>query len=88
MHWDREDQLKAFLSWLPAELHDAPGIDWATITPEIMGYLVKTIGNSPNAAVMAMAAATIHGAIDQSSQYTCLKHVGQLLRSFQSTTSF
>src|SRR5260370_708737 len=88
VHWDREDQRRAFLNWLPVELHDAPGIDWTAISPEIMGYLVKTIGNSPNAAAMAVAAASIRGAIDQSSQYTCIKHIGQLLRSLQTTTSF
>ncbi len=28
---DREDQLKAFLTWLPTDLHDAPGIDWTEL---------------------------------------------------------
>src|SRR5438045_2973581 len=80
--WDREDQVKAFFSWLPQELHDAPGIDWATLSPEIMGYLVRTIVSSPDAAVMAVAAASYYGrAIDQISQLTRLRQLGSLLQN-------
>src|SRR6266481_348544 len=62
--WDREDQLQAFLAWLPKDLHDAPGIDWTTIPPGVMGYCVRTIGNSPDAAHLAIAVASALGAIN------------------------
>src|SRR5437667_10022628 len=85
--WDREDQVEAFFSWLPKALHDAPGIDWATLSPEIMGYLVGTIGSSPDAAVMAVAAASYNGrAIDQISQLTRLKQLGTLLQNLRANT--
>jgi acyl carrier protein phosphodiesterase len=86
VRWDHEDRLSAFLTWLPAELQDAPGIDWSKLAPKIMGYLVRTIGNSPDAPVMAVAAASIHGAIDQNSQYTHIKDLGVLLQNLRTTT--
>ncbi len=52
-----------------------------------MGYLVKTVGHSPDAAVMAVAAASMHGAIDKFSQYTLIKNLGTLLKSLRATTS-
>jgi hypothetical protein len=85
--WDREDQIKAFFSWLPQELHDAPGIDWAILSPEIMGYLIKTIGSSPDAAVMAVAAASYSGrAVDQISRLTRLRQLGSLLQNLRTNT--
>ena len=52
--WDREDQLKAFFTWLPTELHGAPGIDWTQLTSDVMGYLIRQFANSADAAVMAI----------------------------------
>jgi len=87
IRWDREDQVKAFFSWLPQELHDAPGIDWTTLSPEIMGYLVRTVGSRQDAAVMAVAAASYYGrAIDQLSQLICLRELGNLLQDLRATT--
>src|SRR6266568_1032216 len=84
--WDREDQLKAFLTWLPTELHDAPGIDWTELTSDVMGYLIRQFENSADAAVMAVAAASMHGAIDQYSQQTRIKQLGSLLQNLRATT--
>jgi hypothetical protein len=83
--WERKDQLRAFFAWLPQELHDAPGIDWAAVAPEIMGYLVRTIGNSPDAAILAVAAGSIHSSMDQSSQYTHLKGLGRFLKDLRAS---
>ncbi len=82
-YWDSEAQREAFLAWLPRELHDAPGINWTTLSPEIMGYCVKTIRNSPDATVLALAAASMHGALSVSSQRTKLKEITGLLRSLR-----
>ena len=85
IYWDRDAQLEAFFAWLPKQLHDAPGIDWKNLPAEIMGYCVRTIGSSLDAPVLAMVAASIHGAISISSQRVLLKQVNNLLRSLRST---
>src|SRR5258708_37768690 len=81
VRWKREDQLKAFFGWLPQELPDAPGINWTYLAPQIMGYLVKTVAHSPDAAVMGATADTLHRAIRQSSQYLLLKNPGHLSKT-------
>ena len=64
-----EKQQEAFFAWLPKELHDAPGIDWTKLSPDIMRYCISTIENSPDAPVLAIAAASLHGApVSRSSQ--------------------
>jgi len=85
VHWDPEKQREAFFAWLPKELHDAPGIDWRQLAPDIMRYCIFTIGSSPDAAVLAVAAASLHGAISLSSQYTTLKQMSMLWRELRST---
>ncbi len=82
-YWDPKIQREAFFAWLPQELHDAPEIDWAKLPPEIMGYCVKTIGSSPDAATLALAAASLHGAVSLSSHRTNLKEITGLLRSLR-----
>jgi hypothetical protein len=84
--WNREDQLEAFFAWLPKELVDAPGIDWTTLPAGVMGYLIKTIGDSPDAAVMAVCAASVRS-IDENSQYTLIKNLGALFKNLRATTS-
>ena len=82
--WDREDQLQAFFAWLPKELHDAPGIDWTTIPPGVMGYCVRTIGNSPDAAHLAIAVASALGAINTRTLLSLIGDLNILLRTFRS----
>jgi hypothetical protein len=69
VYWDPEAQRAAFLNWLPKELHDVPGINWAQLSPTIMRYCIMTIKDSPDAAVLAVAAASMRS-IDQVSQQT------------------
>lgn len=83
VHWEREAQRKAFFAWLPKILHDAPGIDWTQFPPEIMGYCVKTIGDNPDAAVLAVMAAALQGGLSQASRRAHLKNVALLLRDFR-----
>ncbi len=81
--WDRESQLQAFFAWLPEELHDAPGIDWTKIPSRTMGYCIRTVGNSPDAPALAMAAAVAYGAMTNPSLQNLivsLKHLFQGLR--------
>ncbi|BCL79003.1 hypothetical protein ccbrp13_14680 [Ktedonobacteria bacterium brp13] len=83
VHWSQEEQRKAFLTWLPCELHDAPGIDWEQLPAEVMGYCVRTIGNSPDAAVLAVAAASMHGEMGLASLRAQFRNVAVLLRDFR-----
>jgi hypothetical protein len=85
VHWDAEKQREAFFAWLPKELHDAPEIDWGQIAPEIMGYCIYTIGNSPDNAVLAVAAASLHRTVDLSSQRSRFHEVNMLLRELRAT---
>jgi hypothetical protein len=83
VYWEREAQLEAFFSWLPQELHSAPGISWERLPPEIMGYCVKTVGNSLEASYIAVAAAATHGAVSIASQRTLLKDLHGFLRDLR-----
>jgi len=84
VYWDTGRQHAAFLIWLPQELHDAPGINWTHLSPNVMRYCVLTIKDSPDAAVLAVVAASMRS-IDQVSQQTALKQVNQLLRELRAT---
>ena len=48
-----------------------------------MGYCVRDSGNSPDAAVLALAAASLHGAIDITSQQSHLIHLNGFLRKLR-----
>lgn len=61
---DTTSQLQEFFAWLPQELYNAPGIDWKELPIRIMGYLTRSVGKSPDAAFLAMSAASISGAVD------------------------
>ncbi len=82
--WDPEVQRATFLNWLPKELLDAPGINWTHLSPNIMRYCITTIEDSPDAAVLAVAAASMKS-IDQVSQQSALKQANQLLRELRAT---
>src|SRR5947208_11095601 len=74
INWEREKQLQAFFAWLPQELRDAPGMRWTQLPAELMGYCLRTIRNSPDAAHLALAAGSMHGAMNLNSQYKVLKY--------------
>lgn len=82
--WPREDQLKAFLAWLPGELADIPGIDWTNLSPEAMRYCLRTVGDSPDAAALAITAASLHE-LPVGSQCEYLREVKLLLQQLRST---
>lgn len=80
----RETQLQAFYAWLPKDLADAPGIDWAPYPAELMGYCVRSVGNSLEAAVLALLAVSIHGAMTIKAQKNALIAVNWVLRRLRS----
>ncbi len=58
----RARQVDAFLRWLPATVRDAPGIAWERLPGRVMGYLIGTVADAPDAAAMALAMGTaMHG---------------------------
>ncbi len=76
---DRAAHLRAFYAWLPTELHDAPGISWTTASSRILGYCVKTIGESPDKGYVALAIGAAIGSLGQASLHQYLSRFYQLL---------
>lgn len=83
-YWPKEEQLKAFLAWLPRELADIPGIDWTNLSPEAIRYCLGTVGDSPDAATLAIAAVSLQG-LPAPSQYEYLRKVKAMLQLLRST---
>ncbi len=85
VNWEPEKQLQAFFTWLPKELHDAPGIDWPALPREIMGYSLRAIGNSPDVVTLALAAGVLAGAVSVVSHLTMFKHLNLFFRDLRIT---
>src|SRR5712691_8690285 len=85
INWDPEAQLEAFFAWLPPELQTLPGMNWKHLSPRIMGYCVRAIGNSPDAVALAVIAASLHGAVSLATQHTQLSQIQALLRGLRAT---
>ncbi len=83
IHWEREKQLQAFLAWLPQDLHDAPGMRWMLLPAELMGYCLRAIRNSPDAAHLAVVAGSVHDELGINFQRSILKNLNSLLRSLR-----
>jgi hypothetical protein len=66
------EQLVAFYTWLPHELHALP-IKWEELSHEIQGYCVHSIGSDPEkgAIALAMGAASTHVRKKTLLGYTC-----------------
>ncbi len=52
---ERAIHLRLFFAWLPALLHDAPGIEWDQLPSQAMGHLVRTVADHPDAIPIALA---------------------------------
>ena len=76
---NREAHLRAFYQWLPSDLHDAPGICWANASSRILGYCVKTVGESPDKGYVALAIGAAIGGLGQASLHQYLSRFYQLL---------
>src|SRR5712691_11850002 len=79
--WTREAQVQAFLAWLPPDLLSAPGVEWTLLPARVMGYCIRSVGASPDAAFLAMAAAAASGEVNTDSLVQLLRH----LRAFFTT---
>jgi hypothetical protein len=75
----REEQLSQFYRWLPLALHDAPGIRWDDLPREVMAYAVRLVGETLDAAPLAVAAAVMTGWVQPVTQIQTLSNLAQLL---------
>lgn len=75
----REWQLRHFYSWLPEELHDAPGICWKDLPVEVMAYAVRAVGETLDAAPLAVAVAAMNGLVQKNTQVRVLSTLAPLL---------
>ncbi|BCL79225.1 hypothetical protein ccbrp13_16900 [Ktedonobacteria bacterium brp13] len=81
---DHALHVQAFFAWLPEDRHDAPGIDWTQLSSEVIGYLVNTVGESPWASSLALAAGIGRGAMKKRSLKKSIMRLHALLRGIQS----
>ena len=81
---NRTVHVQALYAWLPAELRSAPGIDWSAVPSKTIGYLVRTVGKSPDAACIALAVGTTVGAVSDYTHVQMTKHLHGLLKDLRS----
>lgn len=77
---ERAEHLRAFLDWLPKVLRNAPGIHWDLLPSPVMGYLIHTVAESPDATSIALAMGCSLGAIKQNTVFTYCRELTRLLR--------
>lgn len=81
----RQEQLQAFLTWLPTELQNAPGIDWTLLPEEVRAYCLRAVPRaSPDVPYMALAAATACATVNTNSLLQLLRNLHALLTTFRS----
>ncbi len=80
---NRALHVQALFTWLPEDLHDAPGIDWTQLPSAVIGYLVNTVGESPWASSLALAAAVGRGAMREYILRHALGRLNTLLSDVQ-----
>jgi len=81
---ERADHIRALFDWLPKEVRDVPFIDWELLPSQVIGYLTMTVGDSPDAAPIALATGSAQGAVGQMSLYGMCQGVSRLLRRLRS----
>ncbi len=81
----REEQVRLFKLWLPLEVHDAPGIRWEDLPVEVMAFAVRVVGQTPDAAPLALAVAAMNGQAQAQSQVKALSTLAPLLRTLRAS---
>ena len=76
----REDHIQAFFAWLPKILHDAPNIHWEQLPSVVMGYLIRTVADHPDAIAITLAIGSAMGGMKAKALYTTSKDITRLLR--------
>lgn len=76
----RAAQVAAFLRWVPAPIRSAPGIAWERLPGCVMGYLIGTVGDAPDAAAMTLAMGSALDGYGPRQQHSRCAQVFGLLR--------
>ncbi len=88
---EREAHINAFLAWLPKILHEAPGIRWEHMPSQVMGYLIRTVADCPDAIPITLATGCAMDALKKSkvlySHCCALNKLLQQLRSHYGVTT-
>ncbi len=63
---EREAHIHAFLAWLPKILYEAPDIRWEHMPSPVMGYLIRTVADCPDAISVTLATACAMDALKKS----------------------
>jgi hypothetical protein len=79
----QQEQLRAFMAWLPSELHNAPGMNWSLLPPDVMRYCLQSMGKGPDTLYLAMAVAAAYGAISPNSLLQLLRNLHALLNALR-----
>ncbi len=66
---EREAHIQAFLGWLPKILHEAPGILWERLPSQVMGYLIRTVADSPDSISITLAIGSAMDAVRSKTLY-------------------
>ena len=82
-NWTKDEQVKAFFSWLPSELHHIPKVDWTTLPYGVMLYLTHTASKSPDVIPIALFAATARGAMSDHVLLKNLSHLNMFFRTIR-----
>jgi len=77
---EREAHIQTFLAWLPKILHEAPGIRWEQLPSPVMGYLIRTVADSPDAIPIALAIGCALDGVKKKSLYTACSSVAMLFK--------
>src|SRR2546421_12317477 len=70
-------------AWVPADLRDAPLIDWTRLPSSTIAYLTNSVDNGPFAGHIALALICAAGALKGSSLKTAAALLNGLLRRMQ-----
>jgi hypothetical protein len=83
---NRQAHLHAFLEWLPAHLHDLPGIDWAKLPSPVMQVLMNARSSEhPDVPYIAVGAASLTDAVQESTIKQYVRYLGYLLADLRQT---
>ncbi len=80
---NRALHLQALFTWLPDDLRDVPGIDWTHLPSAVIGYFVNTVGESPWASSLVLAALVGRGAMKELALLKSISCLHRLLRNVQ-----
>ncbi len=79
----RVEHVRAFSQWLPLILSNAPGLSWDRLPSRVMGYLIRSVGDHPDAIPITLAIGCAMHAIKNQTLLGYCRLVTQLLRALR-----